>query len=102
LSPPEPVEGPRLLERLALNGALVTIDAIGTQRAIAQTIRTGGGDYLLALKQNWPATFGDVEAFFADPPPGALDPGLFKACFTSWVEGLRESEPDPGFRRGRL
>ena len=24
----------------------------------------------------------------------ALDPALFKACFTSWVEGLRESEPD--------
>jgi predicted transposase YbfD/YdcC len=64
---------PRLLERLALNGALVTIDAIGTQRAIAETIRAGGGDYLLALKQNWPATFRDVEAFFADPPPGVLD-----------------------------
>jgi predicted transposase YbfD/YdcC len=64
---------PLLLERLALNGALVTIDAIGTQRAIAETIRTGGGDYLLALKQNWPATFKEIEAFFADPPPGALD-----------------------------
>src|SRR5580658_6084859 len=24
----------------------------------------------------------------------ALDPALFKACFTSWVEGLRETEPD--------
>ena len=33
---------------------------------------------------------------------GALDPALFKACFTSWVEGLGESEPDPGLRRGRL
>jgi predicted transposase YbfD/YdcC len=64
---------PLLLERLALNGALVTIDAIGTQRAIAETIREGGGDYLLALKQNWPATFKEVEVFFADPPPGVLD-----------------------------
>jgi predicted transposase YbfD/YdcC len=64
---------PRLLERLALSGALVTIDAIGTQRAIAETIRAGGGDYLLALKANWPATFQDIEAFFADPPPGVLD-----------------------------
>lgn len=63
---------PLLLERLALTGALVTIDAMGTQRAIAQTIRQGGGDYLLALKQNWPATYQEVEAFFADPPPGAL------------------------------
>lgn len=64
---------PLLLERLALTGALVTIDAIGTQRAIAATIRKGGGDYLLGLKQNWPAIFQDLEAFFADPPPGTCD-----------------------------
>ena len=64
---------PLLLERLALTGALVTIDAMGTQRAIAETIRKGGGDYLLSLKENWPATFKDVAAFFTDPPPGALD-----------------------------
>jgi predicted transposase YbfD/YdcC len=64
---------PLLLERLALDGALVTIDAIGTQSAIAETILRRGGDYLLALKENRPATFADVEAFFADPPPGSLD-----------------------------
>jgi predicted transposase YbfD/YdcC len=64
---------PRLLERLALAGALVTIDAVGTQSAIAATILARGGDYLLALKGNRPATFGEVEAFFADPPPGALE-----------------------------
>jgi predicted transposase YbfD/YdcC len=64
---------PLLLERLALTGALVTIDAMGTQRAIAETIRKGGGDYLLSLKENWPATFKDVAAFFTDPPPGARD-----------------------------
>jgi len=64
---------PRPLERLALAGALVTIDAVGTQSAIAATILARGGDYLLALKGNRPATFGEVEAFFADPPPGALE-----------------------------
>jgi predicted transposase YbfD/YdcC len=64
---------PLLLERLALEGALVTIDAIGTQSAIAETILARGGDYVLALKANRPATFEDVETFFADPPPGALD-----------------------------
>jgi predicted transposase YbfD/YdcC len=63
---------PCLLERLALQGALVTIDAIGAQAAIAATIRARGGDYLLALKANRPAMFKDIEAFFADPPPGAL------------------------------
>jgi predicted transposase YbfD/YdcC len=64
---------PLLLERLALNGALVTIDAIGTQNSIAETILERGAEYLLALKANRPATFKDVEAFFADPPPGTLD-----------------------------
>ncbi len=64
---------PLLLERLALKGALVTIDAIGAQSEIARTLLERGGDYLLALKANRPATFKDVEAFFADPPPGALD-----------------------------
>jgi hypothetical protein len=38
-----------------------------------RTILRRGGDYLLALKENRPATFEDVEAFFADPPPGSLD-----------------------------
>jgi predicted transposase YbfD/YdcC len=64
---------PLLLERLALEGALVTIDAIGAQTGIAATILRRGGDYLLALKGNRPATFADVEAFFADPPPGAVE-----------------------------
>jgi predicted transposase YbfD/YdcC len=59
---------PRLLERLELTGALVTIDAMGTQNAIAETIVARGGDYLLALKANRPATLEDVEGFFADPP----------------------------------
>ena len=64
---------PLLLERLALKGALVTIDAIGTQNKIAGTILERGADYLLALKANWPATFKDVEAFFESPPPEMLD-----------------------------
>src|SRR3546814_4775078 len=52
---------PLLLERLELTGALVTIDAIGTQAAIAETIVARGGDYLLALKGNRPALFADVD-----------------------------------------
>jgi DDE_Tnp_1-associated/Transposase DDE domain len=60
---------PALLQRLDLQGALVTIDAMGTQASIAQTIRDGG-DYVLALKENWPATHAQVEAMFATPPDG--------------------------------
>src|SRR5690606_39188991 len=65
---------PLLLERLELTGALVTIDAIGTQSAIAETIVRRGGDYLLALKGNRRATHDDVARFFADPPAEMIEP----------------------------
>ena len=58
---------PLLLQRLQLKGALVTIDAMGTQREIAQAILDGGGDYLLALKANWPATLQAATALFDKP-----------------------------------
>lgn len=45
---------PLLLELLDLKGATVTIDAMGCQKEIAQTIVDGEGDYLLALKDNHP------------------------------------------------
>ena len=41
-----------LLPSLALEGAIVTIDAMGCQTAIAQQITDGGGDYVLAVKDN--------------------------------------------------
>jgi hypothetical protein len=59
---------PRLLQRLALTGALVTIDAMATQKPVARTILEGGGDYVLALTENRPATHAAVAEFFAAPP----------------------------------
>lgn len=46
---------PKLLELIDIKGALVTIDAMGCQKSIAAKIVEGGGDYLLALKDNQPA-----------------------------------------------
>lgn len=43
---------PELLEMLNLKGAIVTIDAMGTQRAIAAKIVDKSGDYLLSVKGN--------------------------------------------------
>ena len=43
---------PALLSALEISDCLVTIDAMGTQRKIAQQIRNQGGDYMLALKSN--------------------------------------------------
>jgi hypothetical protein len=43
---------PKLLDMLAIEGAVVTIDAMGCQRAIAQKVVDRKGDYILALKGN--------------------------------------------------
>ena len=64
---------PLLLERLELTGALVTIDAIGCQREIAQAIRAKGADYLLALKDNWPTLAEEVRLFFDREPATAFE-----------------------------
>jgi predicted transposase YbfD/YdcC len=63
---------PRLLERLELEGALVTIDAMGCQTKIAAAICSKGADYLLALKDNWPALAEEVRGFFDAAPAGSL------------------------------
>lgn len=57
---------PQLLRLLDLEGAVVTIDAMGTQRDIARQIVEQGGDYLLPVKENQPALYRDVTLFFAD------------------------------------
>jgi predicted transposase YbfD/YdcC len=43
---------PVLLSLVDIHGAIITIDAMGTQTAIAEKIVDGGGDYILALKGN--------------------------------------------------
>ena len=45
---------PKLLEMLELKGAIVSIDAMGCQKNIAKQIVDGGGDYVLAVKDNQP------------------------------------------------
>ena len=52
---------PQLLELLDLHGALVTIDAMGCQKAIAQQIVEQGGDYVLAVKANQKNLLEDIQ-----------------------------------------
>lgn len=59
---------PELLDLLALKGCIVTIDAMGCQRAIAQKILDRGADYVLALKGNQPTLEQAVERFFVSGP----------------------------------
>lgn len=55
---------PKLLELIAISGALVTIDAMGCQTEIAQKIVDAGGDYCLAVKQNQPKLYNEIRAHF--------------------------------------
>jgi predicted transposase YbfD/YdcC len=52
---------PKLLELLDLQGALVTIDAMGCQKAIAEQITQQHGDYVLSVKENQPTLYEQVE-----------------------------------------
>jgi len=57
---------PELLKLLQLKGCLVTIDAMGCQRDIAQMIVDAGADYLLAVKGNQETLSEDVEQEFTE------------------------------------
>jgi predicted transposase YbfD/YdcC len=57
---------PKLLDLLAIEGAIVTIDAMGCQRAIATTILGKKADYVLALNGNQGSLREDVEVFVAE------------------------------------
>lgn len=61
---------PQLLAMLDLNGAVVTIDAMGCQKEIARQIQQRGGDYLLALKGNHEKLFAAVQQAFRDALAG--------------------------------
>jgi predicted transposase YbfD/YdcC len=57
---------PKLLNMLAIEGAIVTIDAMGCQRDIAKAILDKKADYVLALKGNQGSLREDVEVFVAE------------------------------------
>jgi predicted transposase YbfD/YdcC len=57
---------PRLLELLQLKGCLVTIDAMGCQKAIAKKIIDSKADYMLAVKDNQPTLASTVAEIFEE------------------------------------
>jgi predicted transposase YbfD/YdcC len=68
---------------LDLDGALVTIDAIGCQKRIAKKIVDRGGDYLLVVKANQERLLGDIQATVAKALEGELAPGRVRQCTTT-------------------
>ena len=57
---------PELIDRIDVKGAVVTIDAMGCQKAIAEKIVAHKGDYVLAVKDNQPKLHKAVQEIFSD------------------------------------
>lgn len=57
---------PKLLKMLHLKGCIVTIDAMGTQKDIAQEIAAKEADYILPVKENHPSLLEDIRYFFRE------------------------------------
>jgi predicted transposase YbfD/YdcC len=77
---------PTLLNMITIRGAVVTMDAMGCQKSIAEQIIAGGGDYVLALKGNHSLTHDEVENYFLQAL--AIDfEGVEYDCFTSLEKG---------------
>ena len=64
---------PELLKKIDVRDGIVTIDAMGTQKAIAEEMIRGGADYVLALKGNHESLHRAVIAFIAEPLDGDLE-----------------------------
>jgi predicted transposase YbfD/YdcC len=59
-----------VLRQLVLPGRVLTMDALLTQRHVAQTIVDAGGDYVMIVKNNQPQLRADIELVFTLPPAG--------------------------------
>ena len=102
---------PCLLQRLQLTGALVTIDAMGTQTKIAEAILARGADYLLALKDNQKSLADEVALYFDNPEQRATAPyetvdadhGRIEtrrhlvSHDVAWLDGTRRAPGEPRF-----
>jgi len=69
---------PELLKILDIEGCIVTIDAMGTQRKIAQTIVDQEADYILAVKENQGYLKENVESAFLSQKPDSVDTSVEK------------------------
>ena len=84
---------PELLKLLDLDGAVVTIDAMGCQKDIAAGIVAEGGQYVLAVKENQPHLYEDIQRSFDE----ALDQGEPGVDFTE----CQTEEPRSGRQETR-
>jgi predicted transposase YbfD/YdcC len=81
---------PELLKLLDLEGAVVTIDAMGCQKEIAAGIVHEGGEYVLAVKENQPHLYEDIQHAFEEALEHG-EPGVdFTECQTEEIQSGRQ------------
>ena len=64
---------PELLKKIDVRGGIVTIDAMGTQKAIAEAVVRGKADYVLALKRNHETLHREVVDYIDEQLEGELE-----------------------------
>jgi predicted transposase YbfD/YdcC len=74
---------PQLLELIDLSNSVITIDAMGCQKEIARTIVTGGGDFVISVKDNQPKLCEAIETYFAEHLEGDLEDLQYRSHETS-------------------
>ena len=57
---------PKLLEQIELAGTLITIDAMGCQKEIVEQVVTGGGDCVIAVKDDQPKLLAEIQRIIFD------------------------------------
>lgn len=82
---------PELLRLVDLKGAIITIDAMGTQKAIAKEIVDGGGDYVLAVKGNHEKLEEALMDAFIQETENDFASGKVKTCQTTETAHGRET-----------
>ncbi len=75
---------PVLLETIQIKGNIVTIDAMGTQTAIAEKIKNRRADYILAVKRNQKTLYNDIKDYFSEKE--FLEKIKEKGCYKKTVE----------------
>ena len=85
---------PELLDILSIESSLVTIDAMGCQKKIAEKILSKGADYLLAVKENQPNLYHAITDLFFNS-----DDDTFEASFSEYAEDSNKGHGRTEHRR---
>jgi len=82
---------PKILDLLHIEGCIISIDAMGCQRDIAQQITNAGGDYVLAVKKNQRTLYEELENFFRQAENINFE-GVVHDCHKSYEENRGRKE----------